>query len=518
MDILQMSIQAGLLVIAIVVIRAVALNKLPKTTFLVLWGVALIRLLVPFSFSSRFSAYAFVGNTFDRASANITPTTVTTPLPNNQAIGGTGVLDTPTQIIGQQANAIDPLTVVWLIGVLVAIIFFAVVFWRNCRELRFAWIIRENRFIDEWQNDHKLLRPLSVLQSDRLTTPITVGYLRPRIILPKSMNLEDEQLLRYVLTHEYYHIRRFDMVWKLLITFALCIHWFNPLVWVMVILINRDLEITCDEMVVHHFGAGTKTTYAYSLIGMAEQRSKLAPFYSGFSKNATEERITAIMKIKKHSLIAVFISIMVVAGTTTVFATSAAAQNLLIPNANSIFTTDEYDKLLTLQFDGYQNMSIAEYRKKVIEKLENIEGYSSLLLEKMWQNKEFEKMRYTNETASFYFDTLMPIIYSPQGRYFGYSKSAYSTQGNGIILKYTLIDEDQLTVGEYDKAMQGFTNDLYLLLENKSVVDLRNENNATTAIRKEIERLKGKWETNVLQFNVEYGNFSIIPFGSYNEA
>lgn len=518
MDILQMSIQGGLLVIAIVVIRAIALNKLPKTTFLVLWGVALIRLLVPFSFSSRFSAYSFVDNTFDRVSTNITPTPATTPLPNNQAIGE--VLNTPTQMIGQQANTIDPLTVVWLIGILVAVIFFTVVFWRNCRELRFAWIIRENRFIDKWQNDHKLLRPLSVLQSDRLTTPITVGYLRPRIILPKSMNLEDEQLLRYVLTHEYYHIRRFDTVWKLLVTLALCIHWFNPLVWVMVILVNRDLEITCDEMVVRHFGADTKTAYAYSLIGMAEQRSKLAPFYSGFSKNATEERITAIMRVKKHSLIAVFISVMVVAGTTTVFATSAAAQsiNLLTPNANATFTADEYDKLLTLQFDGYQNMSIAEYRIKVVEMLENSEGYSSLILERMWQNEDFAKMRYTDEMASFYFDTLMPIVYLSQGRFLGYPNSAYSTQGNGIILKYTLLDEDRLTVGEYSQAMQGFMNDLYLLLESKGVVDLENENTTNTAIREEIERLKDNWESNVLQFDIEYGYFSIRPFGSPNEA
>jgi beta-lactamase regulating signal transducer with metallopeptidase domain len=516
MDILQMSIQAGLLIIAIVVIRAIALNKLPKTTFLILWGVALIRLLVPFSFSSRFSAYSFVDNAFDRVSTNVMPTPATPPLPNNQIIGG--VLDAPAQTIGQQANAIDPLTVAWLIGILVAVIFFTVLFWRNYREFRFAWIIRENKLIDEWKNDHKLLRPFSVLQSDRLTTPITVGYLRPRIILPKSMNLEDEQLLRYVLTHEYYHIRRFDTVLKLLATIALCIHWFNPLVWVMVILLNRDLEITCDEMVVRHFGADTKTAYAYSLIGMAEQRSKLTPFYSGFSKNAAEERITAIMKIKKHSLIAVFISIMVVAGTTTVFATSAAVQsiNLLTPNVNSIFTADENDKLLSLQFDGYQNMSIAEYRAKVIDVLENSDGYSGLILERMWENEDFEKIRYTDKAASFYFDILMPILYSWQGRFFCYPNSAHTTQGNGIILNYWLFDEEELTVREYVQAMQGFTSDLYLLLESKGAVDFEDESN--TAIREEIEQLKGNWELTSMRFDIEYGYFSITPFGISNEA
>lgn len=326
MRILQMSIQAGVLVVAIVVIRAIALNKLPKGAFLVLWGVALVRLLVPFSFSSQFSIYTFVDDALGRATASMAPTPGTAAPPVNPAIGGAEVLGTPTQAIGQQAVSIDPVMLVWIIGMVAALTFFAVVYWRNCRELRFALIIRGNGLIDEWRKGHKLLRPLTVLQSDRLTTPITVGFLRPRIILPKAMDMKDEQLLRYVLTHEYYHIRRFDAVWKLLIVFALCVHWFNPLVWVMAILINRDLEITCDEMVVRHFGADTKRAYAYSLISMAEQRSKLAPLFSGFSKNAAEERITAIMKIQKTSFVGIILALVLVLGATTVFATSALAE------------------------------------------------------------------------------------------------------------------------------------------------------------------------------------------------
>ena len=66
--ILQMSIQAGVLIAAIIIIRAIALNRLPKTVFLVLWGVVLMRLLVPFSFSSRFSIYTLINNVSDRKS------------------------------------------------------------------------------------------------------------------------------------------------------------------------------------------------------------------------------------------------------------------------------------------------------------------------------------------------------------------------------------------------------------------------------------------------------------------
>ena len=96
--------------------------------------------------------------------------------------------------------------------------------------------------------------------------------------------------------HEYVHIQRWDALWKLLFALALCIHWFNPLVWLMFVLANRDLELTCDERVIRHFGAGTKQNYAHSLIRMAEQRSKFAPLYSGFSKHVAAERIESIMK------------------------------------------------------------------------------------------------------------------------------------------------------------------------------------------------------------------------------
>lgn len=522
MSILQMSIQAGVLIIAIVVVRAIALNRLPQNMFLALWGVVIIRLLVPLSFASRFSVYMLTGNVLEHTVTSTLHQPGPTPFPGGLQLIGLEALDIPTQtyVIGQPAFTIDPFVSVWLCGMLAAFIFFAVLYWRNCRELRFAYIVRKNRVIDEWVNTHKLKRSLSVLQMDGLTTPITAGIFRPRIILPKTMDIKDAPLTNYILTHEYYHIRRFDAVWKMLVTLVLCIHWFNPLVWVMVIMFNRDLEITCDEMVVRHFGTVTKTAYAYSLISMAEHRSKLAPFYSGFSRNAVEERITAIMKIKKHSLIMVLISVMIVAGMTAVFVTSASAQNIDLIAANSgiPYTSEEYDKLLSLQFDGYEDMSIAEYQKKVIEILENSEDYPGLILKQMWQDKDFAKMRYSNKLSSFYFDTLMPILYLPQGRFFGYPNSAYATQGNGIILKYTFLDENQLTVGEYSQAMQGFINDLYLLLESKDVLDLQDEDKTNMAIWQEIERIKGNWQSDVLQFEIEYGDFSIIPFGAANEA
>ena len=64
--------------------------------------------------------------------------------------------------------------------------------------------------------------------------------------MPKNTEWKNIYQLRYVLEHEYVHIRRLDMLTKLIMIAAVCIHWFNPLVWVMYILFNRDLELSCE--------------------------------------------------------------------------------------------------------------------------------------------------------------------------------------------------------------------------------------------------------------------------------
>ena len=105
----------------------------------------------------------------------------------------------------------------------------------------------------------------------------------------RKNGLENEKQLQYVLSHEYVHIYRYDTVTKLIATLALCIHWFNPFVWVMYILFNRDIELACDESVIRQFGEKSKSAYSLMLINMEATKSGLLPFCNSFSKNAIEE-------------------------------------------------------------------------------------------------------------------------------------------------------------------------------------------------------------------------------------
>lgn len=121
------------------------------------------------------------------------------------------------------------------------------------------------------------------------------------------------------------HISRFDTIAKLIAAYALCIHWFNPFVWVMYLLFNRDMELACDESVIRQFGDESKSAYSLMLIRMEATKSGMSPLCNNFSRNAAEERITAIMSTKRTTKIALLSACLIVLVTAGLFATSAAA-------------------------------------------------------------------------------------------------------------------------------------------------------------------------------------------------
>lgn len=323
MSLIEMSVAGAVMIPVIAVVRAVALNKLPKRTFLALWGIALARLLLPYSLPSRVSVYSL----WARLDAWMNPAEPPSGVRVYRMVGGApvttvGTAATAAPTVGE-AVTVDPWLAIWLVGMVICAAAMVEMYVRCRREFRESLPV-ESEFVTRWLSGQKLRRRLSVRQSDRVSTPLTYGVLRPVILLPKSIDLGDERTLEYVLTHELVHIRRFDAVSKLLLVGAVCVHWFNPLVWAMYVLANRDLEISCDEAVIRVLGGESKADYARALIRMEERRSGLSAFYNGFSKNATEERIVSIMKSKKTSVVAIFMAVALILGTGAALATSAA--------------------------------------------------------------------------------------------------------------------------------------------------------------------------------------------------
>lgn len=321
MSLLQMSFLGTVIILLIVVLRAVLINRLPKKTFLILWWIALIRLLVPFSIKSVTSIYSLLQSIYsDINPVRTAQTTTFLPIHGNMPEIANGL----SEAMVQRTESISILSVIWLAGLLLWFGFFAVSYIKCYREFRFSLPV-ENDILEAWKEKHPLKRSLSIRQTETIAAPLSYGVIRPVILMPKNTEWKNIYQLRYVLEHEYVHIRRLDMLTKLIMIAAVCIHWFNPLVWVMYILFNRDLELSCDETVVRRFGMDIKSVYATALISMEEKKSGLTPLCNSFSKNAIEERIRAIMKIKKTSKFAVIISAVLVICVTGGFATSASS-------------------------------------------------------------------------------------------------------------------------------------------------------------------------------------------------
>ena len=316
MSLVQMTLSGGVFVLFIVVVRALALHRLPKGTFLVLWEMAALRLLLPFTISLPFSLFApskhlpVVGEYLAVGGAVI-PGTPAVGIPNGA----------PAQA-GTAPGAVLPM--VWLAGTVLMAAYFTISYVRARRRFRTS-TPDDSPAIRRWLVGQTLHRLLEVRQSALVSSPLTYGVLRPVILLPEGMERGDETALTYILTHEYIHIRRFDSVAKLAFATVLCVHWFNPLAWVMYVLANRDLELSCDELVMDTLGGRAKASYALTLINMEEARSRCFSPYNHFSKLAIEERIEAIMKYKKASILALALTVALVVGATAAFATSVSS-------------------------------------------------------------------------------------------------------------------------------------------------------------------------------------------------
>lgn len=322
MSLFQMSVAGGVLILFIVVIRALAIHRLPKTTFLALWMIAALRLLLPLSIPMPFKIHIDL-DVFSDVVQKLPSGNIGFPIPGESR----HAYDTGAVVSSPAAERISIFVILWLVGVLLLALYFSISYLRSMRKFRMS-VPDNTPYIREWLNAHQIVRPIEVRSSDLISSPLTYGILHPVILLPKKLDRNDQAALQYVLTHEYVHIRRFDAITKILFAAVLCIHWFNPLVWGMYVLANRDTELSCDAWVIRMTGVKNRSSYALMLIKMEEKRSGMSALYSHFGKNAISERIEAIMKFKKTSIWACILALALIAGATTAFAAARTDDNM----------------------------------------------------------------------------------------------------------------------------------------------------------------------------------------------
>lgn len=471
MSLVQMSLSAALMIVAIIILRALTIERFPKKTFLVLWWIALLRLLIPFSIPSVMSIYSWISPDVPKAvhqevqeiteyqstsepileipsevlqnaspqedAVSVVPEqTRSEVVKNSTQFEMTPLPDIDIEYIEVKPSKsfseifFDMLPAIWGVGIGVIAAFFGINYWKGVREFRMSLPV-ENEFVDEWLSSHQLRRNITIRQYDCIHTPLTYGIFRPVILLPKESLEQSPSTLNFILTHEWVHIRRFDCVTKILLTAALCIHWMNPLVWVMYLLFNRDIELSCDETVLHLLGRNRRSDYALALIDMEEQKGGFASFASGFGRNAIEERIRAIMKMKKASLITILAAVVVVACVSILFATSAK-NNPIDTELPSSESETVSDKILTDDDQTKQEVSVKTSKKTFspAERFAELEKYGVMFVPSETDSTKGD-LYYNGELVKYFADP------NPNGN-FTFSSE---TEGSNLTL-YITYNED----------------------------------------------------------------------------
>lgn len=300
MILLKMSFSASIFIIAIMFIRVLALKKLPSVTFSVLWNIVIIKLLFPIKIPTHFSIYNILNwNIGQKATTNIGS-------------------------INNYFSYFSKIIIfIWAsIALFIGVYFVAThLYWKKIYETALP---AQNILEEKLGKSDYLISKVQIKILDRISVPLTYGLFHPVVILPVTLLNCEKETINYVLAHEFTHIRKKDVLVKWLLVAGLCIHWFNPLVWIMYIFANRDLEISCDSSVLKQLNESQKTQYALSLISLQEMASQISPLCNGFNKNALEERIKVIMNNKRAKTIKISLSVLVVLSTIIVFGTSAS--------------------------------------------------------------------------------------------------------------------------------------------------------------------------------------------------
>ena len=294
--ILNMTI-TGSVVILFVLLARLALKKAPKIFSYALWVVVLFRLLCPVSITTDFSLLGLfdtpaVENTQHTTAVEYIPYDVVhTPDLEVQLPVPPAINDAVNDTLPQEHAALgaDPLegkfaigSLIWLLGIAAMAIYSAVSYILLRRKLVGAVLLRDNIYL-----------------ADGIDSPFVMGLFRPKIYLPSALS---EQEQGYIILHEQHHIRRGDHITKALAFIALCIHWFNPLVWVAFVLSSKDMEMSCDEAVVKKLGEGIRADYSASLLSLATGRRIIAGTPLAFGEGDTKSRIKNMLSWKHPRL------------------------------------------------------------------------------------------------------------------------------------------------------------------------------------------------------------------------
>ena len=383
---LSMSFSGSLLILALLLGKQILKNKISRQWQYYIWLVVVLRLLLPFG-----PEVSLLGKTYQAADQAITQAA---PLPSQQpaintpgnALAPAVDLDKNNETVNSPAENLTtahPLQEIWgllanhiwLVWLVVAmgLLIRKVTIYQGFMRYIHAGLtpVSDIERLDELSivaEQSGIKKPIELCVNPLVSSPLLIGFFHPCIVLPSADISEKD--FRYVILHELTHYKRRDMFYKWLVQVTVCLHWFNPLVYLMSREVTKACEFSCDEAVVAKMGCDHAQDYGKTLLdamaAVGKYKENLGAVTLSENKELLKERLGAIMKFKKKSkaiqlltgtltlcivFSAAFVGIYPTAAATDV-PTSISTEKSVLPQFDNSQTADNSSEMETLDFKG----------------------------------------------------------------------------------------------------------------------------------------------------------------------
>lgn len=313
--VLSLSFSGSLLIFILCLVRSLLKERQSKCWRYYIWFVVIARLLLPFAPKANLMKTLFqeIDEKIEQVQVVLSPDQTVVSIPEMYQSGNTETeqsesltfVSNPTLHIFMVLS--ENLRIVWLTVALILFIRKITIYQSfikyiraGCIEVADIDLLERLGVLAEQSN---IKTTVELYTNSLISSPLLIGFFRPCIVLP-SDHLPSADF-EYTIRHELMHYKRRDLFYKWLVQFTICVHWFNPLVYLMEREINRDCELSCDEAVIRELDPYGRRAYGDTLLNAVaaggNYKNSLASVTLNESKELLKERLDAIMNFKKQS-------------------------------------------------------------------------------------------------------------------------------------------------------------------------------------------------------------------------
>lgn len=403
LDFLEVSASMAIIIAVIALFSSLIDKKFSSKWKYWVWLFIAIRLLIPFSPDFEIAEQKMELSVPDKVVYYNAEFVQGEPVPSEPAVvvtpsGQASVMTTPDSLVVKETRrtVLDVLGIIWAAGSGVFVIWYiGGYFYFKNRQLKNSYPAsgKAKKAVLKIKNELGIKSNFDALVSENVTSPMVMGFIKPKVILPAE-DFEQEEL-SLILRHELTHYKRHDTLYKALLLLVNALHWFNPMVWIMRSIAATDLELSCDYSVIGEMSIDTRIKYSETILACVHrERTACTVFSTHFYGGAKtlEKRFENILSTeKRRNGFLTFAAVLMLAAVTGSLIACSAVYNEpseneikeLLQKADSVYQRNDYSLFKTrnntvvfsegnayILIDDYDSVIREIFTEKEIEKLE----------------------------------------------------------------------------------------------------------------------------------------------------